>query len=234
MPLLIASVIACQQTLEEGAVLAEPPILDALLNAGANPMAAWSKGSQHTALVEAVQGGDTVAVARLIAADADLVVLWSAGEDADIVGKTPRLLAVEGGDGCGLQPSSVKLEGRWCLVQMNYANYRHGSSAPWGSDEAYNKPYLGLSGDGTYQRKELDGSQTSGKWTKNHQGIFLSDDDLDDTFEAELAAGGLALVCSLSDEQTGWRGPATWTHLPERCLHGLPREGALVDWDEVS
>ena len=130
---------------------------------------------------------------------------------------------MEGSDGCGLQPSSVKLEGRWCLVQVSYANYRHGPSAPWGPDEAYNKPCL-----------ELDGSQTSGKWTKNHQGISLSGDDLGDMFEAELAAGGLALVCSLSDEQTGWRGPATWPLLPERRLHGLPTEGALVDWDEES
>ena len=56
MPPLIAAVIARQQAQEEGAVLAEPPMLNALLDAGADPMAAWSRGSQHTALVEAVRG----------------------------------------------------------------------------------------------------------------------------------------------------------------------------------
>ncbi len=233
--LLIAAAVARRWELGEGTVPEGTPILDALLAAGADAKGEWSKGSGHTALVEAAYGHDAAAVARLIAAgaDPDQVVLWPAGEEDDVVGRTPRLLAVRhGGDGCGLQLESAQLEGRWYLVLMDYADgYGHGPSTPWGPEESYIKSYLEFSEDGTFTGKDLGGSDVTGKWTGDRSGLSLTDDSTEEVTEADCKAGGLALVRSLTDEQTGYRGSATWTYLPARYLHGLPEEGALVDWD---
>lgn len=187
-------------------------------------------------LVCAVLEDDEEEVRRLleVGSDPDQVVLTPAPDLGIRPGITARLAAsetgnetirrlIEGARAIDLDPQ--RFVGRWVLTSYEFVDDGFGDNAPWSDEEPYVGAHLELHDDGTFSGTFFEGSERSGRWTRADTSIQLEDRD-DDLFEASM--DGLALIESLSDEQTGFRGPATFRYDRAELLRGLPAVGALV------